>query len=366
MPKLVHTYKIPVMPPPKVDLETKPIMRALSDASRALGELKGNAKTIPNQVILIDTLILQEARASSQIENIVTTQDEMYQAGVAPPSNLPPAVKEVMGYKEALYLGWQQMQDNKGILSNNMLIAMFRCLLERSEGFRQTPGTHLKNETTGKVVYVPPQDKNEIVRLMRELEAFINDDSQSDLDPLIKMALIHHQFESIHPFPDGNGRVGRMLNVLYMTRCGLLDAPILYMSRSIFRNRPEYYRLLKAVSDDWAWEAWVLYMLGIIADSARRTSELISAMAECMTTSKQRMREEMPRLYSQDLLNNIFRHPYTKIEFVQRELKVSRPTASRVLKELADIKLVSEHKHGRNNYYINDPLVDLLAQFAGD
>ena len=214
---LKPTYIIPPLPP-AVDLETVPVLKALAAANRALAELKGRAATIPNQGILIDTLALQEAKASSEIENIVTTQDELFQADLFPEGPQSPAAKEVALYRDALRLGYAHQQQTGGLIRNGTLIDMFRLLKRRDDGFRATPGTALKNESNGEIVFVPPQDAQEILAHMSALERFVNDDSVSDLDPLIKMALIHHQFESIHPFPDGNGRIGRILNVLYLTR----------------------------------------------------------------------------------------------------------------------------------------------------
>jgi Fic family protein len=356
---LKPTYTVPTLPPP-VDLETVKVLKALNLASRALADLKGQARTIPNQGILIDTLALQEAKASSEVENIVTTQDELFQADLFPDDPQSPAAKEVARYRDALRLGLSRLLETDGLIPNSTLIDMFRLLKDRDDGFRVTPGTALKNERNGDIVFVPPQDANEIVTLMTALERFVNDDAMSDLDPLIKMALIHHQFESIHPFPDGNGRIGRILNVLYLTRTGLLDIPILYLSRHITRNKGDYYRLLQAVRDDGAWEEWVIFMLEGVAETAKTTLRLVSGIGELMQEAKHRMREELPKLYSQELLNNLFRHPYTRIEYVQGDLKITRQTAARYLDSLAEQGFVDKHRAGKNNYFINTRLVRLL------
>jgi Fic family protein len=198
---------------------------------------------------------------------------------------------------------------------------------------------------------------------MSALEIFINaDDSEMELDPLTRMAIVHHQFESIHPFPDGNGRIGRIINVLYLTRYGLLDIPILYLSRYITRNKAEYYRLLQHVRENGEWEAWLLYMLKGIEETAIETLRLVEGIRMLMADAKRRLRDEHPKIYSQDLLNNLFRHPYTRIEFVQEELGVSRPTATKYLDELAANDLLFKHRSGRNNYYINKPLVALFVE----
>ena len=356
--------------PPPVNLETAPLLKALAAAGRTLAELKGRATAIPNQGILIETLALQEALASSEIENIVTTQDELFQADRLPEGPFSAATKEVSLYRDALELGYRRMRGSGGNITNNALSEMFRLLKgRRNGGFRVTPGTALKNEHTGETVYVPPQDANEIIALMTALERFINDDAVCDLDPLIKMALIHHQFESIHPFPDGNGRIGRILNVLYLTRVGLLETPILYLSRYITQNKGEYYRLLQAVrgADDEAaaWRDWTLYMLSAVADTAATTLTLVSGIATQMADMKRRLRARLPRLYSQDLLNNLFRHPYTRVEYVANELSVSRPTATKYLDTLAEQGFAQKRQAGRNNYYINTDLARLFAEVSG-
>jgi len=361
---LQPNYIIPDLPPPNV-IETISILKALARAHRYLAELKGSASAIPNQGILIDTLSLQEAKASSEIENIVTTQDELFQLNAFPENPSSPAAKEVARYRDALRHGFTEQRRLDGLLTNNMLIAMFQILKRTEGGFRETPGTALKHESTGELVYIPPQDANAIRAHMSTLERFINtDDSESDLDPLIRMAIIHHQFESIHPFPDGNGRIGRIINVLYLTRCRLLDIPILYLSRYITQNKAEYYRLLQEVRETGEWEAWVLYILRGVEETAIETLRLVEGIRKLMADTKHRMRDTHAKIYSQDLLNNLFRHPYTRIEFVQNELGVSRPTATKYLDDLADGGLLFKHRSGRNNYYINKPLVELFIEDA--
>jgi len=359
---LQPTYQIPVLPPQGV-IETPQVLKALTRAHRYLAELKGRAATIPNQGILIDTLSLQEAKASSEIENIVTTQDELFQLSALPEFPGSPAAKEVARYRDALRHGFSEQVRLDGLLTNNMIIDMFRILKRTNGGFRNIPGTALKNEATGEHVYIPPQDGRDITAHMAALEQFINADATTvELDPLICMAIIHHQFESIHPFPDGNGRIGRIINVLYLTHCGLLDIPILYLSRFITRHKGEYYRLLQSVRDTGEWEPWLLYILRGVEETAINALQLVNEIRTMMANAKQAMRSKHPKIYSQDLLNNLFRHPYTRIEFVQSELNVSRPTATKYLDELTDGGLLSKHKSGRNSYYINQPLVALFAE----
>ena len=363
---LQPNYLIPELPPAGVDFQTPDLLRALVAAHRHLAELKGCAASIPNQAILINTLALQEAKASSEVESYVTTQDELFQADLHIAEWISPSAKEVSRYREALMHGYERMRQQQGILGNATLISMFQLLKNSHEAFRTSGGTVLKNERTGATVFVPPQDGGSVLAHMQALERFINDDARCDLDPIVKMALIHHQFESIHPFSDGNGRIGRILCVLYLVQSGLLDSPVLYLSRYVNRNTGDYYRLLQAVRDSApnteAWQAWVKFMLQGVAETAQRAVRLVSEMRHLMGETKRRMRSELPKLYSQDLMNNLFRHPYTRIEFVQRDLSITRQTAARYLRQLTDAGLVQEHSQGKHLYFINAPLVDLLSQ----
>jgi Fic family protein len=364
---LKPSYRIPSLPlPPEV--ESARVLRALARAHRHLAELKGRASSIPNPGILIDTLFLQEAKASSEIENIVTTHDELFQIALFPESPASPAAKEVARYRDALHLGYERVREQDGLITNNSIIAMFRVLKRSDAGFRNTPGTALKNETSGKLVYIPPQDGQVIQELMGKLETYINSDEICPLDPLVKMAIIHHQFESIHPFPDGNGRIGRIINVLYLTRQQLLDIPILYLSRYITSTKGEYYRLLQVVRETGDWEEWLLYMLDAVADTAIETLSLVEGIRMLMADYKSKLRTEHPKIYSQDLLNTLFRFPYTRIELVQRELGKTRQTASKYLEELCASEILSKHRFGKSNYYINDRLTALFLDkpSAGD
>lgn len=355
---LKQTYTIPQLPP-EFDFDTLRILKALNKATRSLAEVKGRAPVIPNQGILIDTLSLQEAKDSSEIENIVTTNDELFKASFARDSSISGPSKEVAVYQSALHLGYTRLCETE-LLTNRTLIEMFRLLKNRDDGFRKLPGTGLQNNQ-GQIVYVPPQDAQVIEEQMRLLEAYIN--AESDIDPLIRMAIIHHQFESIHPFPDGNGRIGRILNVLYLTKENLLGIPILYMSRGINNSKADYYRLLQDVRDTGAWENWIVYILDIVTEASLITLELIEGIRAQMAHFKQVVRTEHPKIYSQDLINNLFRHPYTRIEFVMRELSVSRPTATNYLDKLSANENLGLEKiaEGRNNYYVNMDLVALLS-----
>jgi Fic family protein len=326
------------------------ILKRLASSSRALAELKGIAASIPNQGILINTLGLQEAKDSSEIENIVTTHDELFKDDVLPEAFANPAAKEVLRYRQALRVGFERVRDS-GLLTANHIIEIQGELERNNAGFRKLPGTALK-DGGGQTVYTPPQDPAEIIELMRGLERFINTPELFSADPLIKMALIHHQFESIHPFYDGNGRTGRIVNVLYLVKEGLLDIPVLYLSSHIVRTKADYYRLLQTVREQDRWEEWVLYMLEAVEVTAGQTIATIHAIKAALFDYKHRIRSGF-KFYSQDLINNLFTHPYTKIEFVQRDLGVSRVTATKYLEALAEGGFVRKHKIGRGNYYIN-------------
>ncbi|MCL4283227.1 MAG: Fic family protein [Flavobacteriales bacterium] len=357
---MAATSYTPASLPPSGEVETIAVLRRLAEAHRYLAELKGVAATIPNEQILVDTLSLQEAKDSSAIENIITTDDEVYRSDYLAKTFATPGAKEVHRYAHALKLGFDEVRQSGGI-GLNTILRVQAALEANSAGLRKLPGTVLKNDRTGTVVYTPPQDHTVIVALMNNLVTFLNSDGLMEADPLIKMAIAHHQFESIHPFYDGNGRTGRILNILYLVRCGLLDLPILYMSRYIIRHKAEYYRLLQAVRDDGNWEPWLLYMLEAIARTAQQTVALVKDIRSLMQRYKQRIRTEQPRLYSQELLNNLFRHPYTKIDFMMRDMQVTRLTATRYLNILVDMKLLGKVKVGRTNFYLNQPLFELLG-----
>jgi len=341
--------------------DTPAILKKLAASSRALAELKGIAASIPNQGILINTLVLQEAKDSSEIENIVTTHDELFKDDVLPEAFANPAAKEVLRYRQALRLGFEQVRAT-GLITSSHLIGIQAELERNNAGFRKLPGTALK-DGRGETVYTPPQSHDEIVALMTDLERFINEPERFAADPLIKMALIHHQFESIHPFYDGNGRTGRILNVLYLVKEGLLEVPVLYLSSHIVRTKADYYRLLQTVREDDTWEDWVLYLLDAVEQTARQTIVTIHAIKAALFDYKHRIRAGY-KFYSQDLINNLFTHPYTKIDFVQRDLKVSRLTATKYLDALADGGFVQKVKVGRSNYYINLALDRILRGAA--
>jgi Fic family protein len=339
--------------------ETPSILKKVALASRKLAELKGVANSIPNQDILINTLGMQEAKDSSAIENIVTTHDELFKDDAFPQLTMNLAAKEVLRYRQALRIRFERVKERQLLTTND--ICDIQSELEcSSAGFRKLPGTSLKN-STGDIIYTPPQHPETLVMLMSDLEKFMNDDEVFMADPLIKMALIHHQFESIHSFYDGNGRTGRIINVLYLVKENLLDSPLLYLSRYIVENKADYYRLLQAVRDSHAWEEWVLYMLTAIEQTATETITTINAIHKAFLEMKHKIRASY-KFYSQDLINNLFMHPYTKIEFIEKDLGISRLTATKYLDELTESGFLQKQKVGRANYYINVTLNQILTQ----
>jgi Fic family protein len=304
---------------------------------------------------------MQEAKDSSAIENIITTHDELFRIDIIKGEIINQSTKEVENYRAALQESYQQTKSS-GLIRVNDILRIQEVIEPKKSGIRKIPGTVTGNATTKEVIYTPPQHPDEINELLTNLVKYINDDQLSEIDPLIKMAIIHHQFESIHPFYDGNGRAGRIINILYLVKNGLLDLPILYLSRYIVRTKSEYYRLLQIVRDENDWESWILYIIKGIEETAKETIEFINQTNILVLKTKQRMRTELPKIYSQELLNNLFFHPYTKVQFVVDQVGVSRLTATKYLNQLAEQGFVNKHKMGRTNYYVNEPLVRLIIQ----
>lgn len=350
-----ENFTLPQLPPQK-GIETIAILKQLSQSHRYLAELKGTSKTIPNESILINTLTLQEAKDSSEIENIVTTHDDLYKENILIHTN--PASKEVYNYAQGLKLGFEIVRKEK-LLTNKHILTIQKELLENNAGFRTQGGTKLIN-SQGQTVYTPPQTKETVLELMANLEKFINDANFSDLDPLVKMAIIHYQFESIHPFYDGNGRTGRIINILYLVLQDLLDLPILYLSRYITQNKAEYYQVLQGVRNNNDWEAMILYFLKSVEVTAKQTIDLITNIKKVMQNYKNRLRLELPKIYSQDLLNVLFENPYTKIEFLEKELRINKRTAQNHLDKIAELGFLEKTKVGKSNYYINNQLIEVL------
>lgn len=342
------------------NIETKQVLKKVISANIALAELKGAARAIPNQAILINALSLQEAKDSSEIENIITTHDELYRASVSS-TNITNQAKEVQRYKEALYTGFELIKQN-GLLLKKHIVQIQKVLEDNDAGIRVQSGTKLKNSVTGEVIYTPPQNSEEIHTLMDNLEEYINNDDLEDYDPLTKMAILHYQFESIHPFYDGNGRTGRIINILYLVLKGLLDLPILYLSSYIIKEKADYYQLLNQVRTEKNWEEWILYILEGIEATSKNSVILIEDIQNLMQKTKDQIKTELPKIYSKDLLELLFVHPYTKINFLVDELHVTRKTASNHLKQLEDIGVVKSIKMGRDVYFVNVELFNLLQK----
>lgn len=360
-------YNIPTLPLAH-DVESIAILKQLALTHRRLAELKGIAHTIPNEGILISTLTLQEAKDSSAIENIITTHDDLYRSELLLPNTaFHPAAKEVQVYREAIVAGFRWVRE-KGGLTNNVIKQIQAILMHSESGFRALPGTHLK-DAEGRIVYTPPQDGQTVKKHMENLESFINDSDLSALDPLIKLAIIHHQFESIHPFYDGNGRTGRIINVLYLVQTGLLDLPILYLSRYITHNKRQYYTLLQAVRNKQGdnrqeWENWILFMLRAIESTARETLLLVQKISALMAKYKERLRPLFGKQYKHELLNNLFFHPYTRVDFIAKEMQVHRLTATKYLDKMVEEGILEKHRLGRSNYYINTELFELFLSVS--
>lgn len=341
-------------------LETRKILKLLPKVHAALAELKGAAATIPNQSILINTLALQEARDSSAIENIITTQDALFKAELDLESFDDLAAKEVQNYQRALQKGFNLVKIN-GLLTNSTILQIQEEVERNKAGFRKVPGTALKNARTGQTIYTPPQDYDAIIRLMGDLQNYINDDEVNDYDPLVKMAVIHYQFESIHPFYDGNGRTGRIINMLYLIQRGLLNLPILYHSSYIMANKGTYYRLFREVRNSNEWENWLLFMVTGIYETATNTVAKVNRIKVEMQRTKLEVRSKH-KFYSQDLINTLFQHPYTKIEFLMRDLNIARSTAMNYLNKLAAEGTLRKERLGKYNYYVNERLMDILNE----
>lgn len=352
----MNTYKIQKLPL-KQDVETTPVLLALNKASRALAELKGEAKTIPNENILINTLALQEAKDSSAIENIVTTKDELFLSNISIEVNNT-AAKEVQNYSKALKRGFELVKKHQ-LLTSNHIIEIQAELEPNKTGIRKISGTALKN-SLGETIYTPPQDYDTIIELMSNLEKYINDNALHNIDPLLKMPIIHYQFESIHPFYDGNGRTGRIMNILYLVQQELLDIPVLYLSNYIINNKSEYYNLLQKVRTSDNYEDWLIWILNGVTITSKSSIKLIQQIKNLIDEYIEVIKDAYPKIYSKDLVENLFKHPYTKIEFVMDDLKISKPTATQYLDKLIKLGLIKKEKHWKTNYYINVKLYNLF------
>jgi len=345
--------------PPKTDIETKTILKKAITAGRALAELKGLGDTIPNQSILVNSLILQEAKASSEIENIITTNDALFRAFSAQTSQIDPATKEVLRYRQALWEGFHTL-NQRPVLTTNLFIKVVQTIKENKAGIRKVPGTTVSNAATGEVIFTPPEGENVIRDKLKNIETYIH--KKDTVDPLIKLAIIHYQFESIHPFLDGNGRTGRILNILFLVFKGLLDMPVLYLSKYIIENKNDYYQLLRKVTRHAEWEHWILYMLEAIEQTALYTRDRVIQIRDLMAETAEFAKESLPeRVYSKELLELLFNQPYTKGQFLVDAGIAKRKTAAEYLKELEKTGVLKQYKIGKENLYLNVGLYDLLS-----
>jgi Fic family protein len=346
--------------PPKLDLETKRIMRKLTRSRAALAEMKGMGAIIPNPAMLINTLTMREAKDSSEIENIVTTQDQLYIAFATQRKNVNSQIKGVLNYREALWFGYNLI-NKREILTTNDITRIQQIIIENNAGIRTQPGTQLKNAATGEVMYTPPEGEDVIRELLKNLENYINLDD-NELDPLIKMSVIHYQFESIHPFYDGNGRTGRIINILYLVMKGLLDLPILYLSSYIIKEKKEYYRLLKEIRDNDNWEDWIYYILNGIEETADQTRILITKIKELFESTIEKIKTELPSIYSKDLVETIFEQPYCRVSSLVDKGLFERRTAMKYLREFERIGVLKAVPKGNQILFLNKRLYDLLRQ----
>jgi Fic family protein len=359
--KIIYNQSIPYnnlpLLPPQKEIENTIILKKTIAASRALSELKGAITNLPNPTLFIDTINLQEAQASSAIENIITTQDELFSASIAEKKNENPATKEVLHYKNALWYGVAQIE-KRPILSTNLFISIVQIIKENQAGIRNAPGTQLKNPISDKVVYTPPEGEEIIREKLKNLEDFIH--AKDTIDPLVKMAIIHYQFEAIHPFFDGNGRTGRIILLLYLKMTGLLELPALYLSNYIIEHKDKYYTNLRRVTEQGNWEDWILYMLDMIEQTALNGRNQITEIEKLMTDMGKEIQLQLPKIYSKDLMEILFRLPYTKRNHLEKSGLGNLKTVGNYLKELENHGFLKTKQVGKEKLYLNFRLLEIL------
>jgi len=342
--------------PPKADIETKDILRKTISAGRALAQLNGTLLNLPNPTLFLDTIYLQEAKASSEVENIITTNDELYKSLVADRKVENSATKEVLSYKEALWSGLEQLK-TKPFITTNLCIRIVQCIKQNNASIRVTPGTTLSN-TQGEVIYTPPSGETVIREKLANLEKFINEDES--IDPLIKMALMHYQLEANHPFADGNGRTGRILLLLYLKLSGLLDSPAIYLSEYIIKNKTEYYQRLRGVTEKNEWEEYILFMLDMIEQTSARGLERLNKITESIDKTAEEIKTKLPKIYSKDLVEVLFRLPYTKRQHLIDENIGNAKTVGNYLITLEENGFLKSVKVGKEKLYLNERLLKIL------
>lgn len=343
--------------PPMAEIENVEVLKKTIKANRALAKLVGSSKQLPNQSMLINSIVLQEAKLSSEIENIVTTNDELYKAFSADGNSVEPDTKEVLHYQEALWYGYNFVKE-KGFLSTNLFVKLYNIVKETDAGVRNTTGTKITSHKTKEIIYTPPEGEDVIRQKLKNLEDFINTDDE--LDPLIKMAIMHYQFEAIHPFADGNGRTGRILNILYLVNQQYLELPIIYLSKFIIENKGDYYNGLRQITEGQKWHTWIIYMLDAVEQTAMYTQSKIDSIVNLMKETGDRMHKVLPDFYSKDLLETIFQQPYCKRKFLENAGIVKVKTAGTYLSKLEEAGFLYGRKIGKEKLYINKPLFDIL------
>ncbi|HSZ35111.1 MAG TPA: Fic family protein [Puia sp.] len=352
---------LPSLPPEGIDLETPTVLKKLAVAARNLGELNGLCETLPDPRLFTNTIVLQESKNSSAIENIVTTQDELYKATLEEVMEQNHAAKEVLGYRDALYIGLERMKARGGLILTNTMVEIVQTIKQNQAGIRTTPGTALKNAINGEVVYTPPTGEEILLEKLAALEHFINDGHLSSVDPLIKLALIHYQFEAIHPFADGNGRTGRIINTLYLVQQDLLTQPVLYLSSYIIQYKTEYYQLLRGITETGNWHDWITYILTAIAETSKVTTIKIRRILALKEELGDAIKGVLGASYNYELLQEMFALPYLKIDTLEKKKIAHRQTASSWLNKLSSAEILRPQKIGRSTYFINHRLMEILA-----
>ena len=354
---IVPYNDLPELPPPLEQIETREILKKCIDARVALAELKQAAELIPNAAVLVNALPLLEARASSEIENIVTTTDKLFEFADIAEERADAATKEALRYRTALFEGSKMVR--RGMLTTDQAIQICSTIKDMELDLRAGSGTNLSNRRTGELIYTPPVGQKLLQQKLDNWHAFMHD--ETDIDPLIRMAIQHYQFEAIHPFADGNGRTGRILNILFLVEQGLLDTPILYLSRYVIHNKSDYYRLLLEVTRDQAWEPWILFMLDCVRETCSWTTEKIKAIRDLMQHTSLYIQQELPKIYSWELAAALFKQPYCRIGNLVSTNIAKRQTASVYLKQLCEIGVLQEYKSGRETLFVHPKYIELLS-----
>jgi Fic family protein len=349
--------ELPELPPAAAMIESTEILKKCIKARVALAELKQAAELIPNAAVLVNALPLLEAQASSEIENIVTTTDKLFEFVEMAEDKADAATKEALRYRTALFEGTKMVQ--RGMLTIDMAIHICSTIKDLELDIREDSGTKLSNRKTGEVIYTPPVGQKLLQQKLENWADFMH--KNDDIDPLVRMAVQHYQFEAIHPFTDGNGRTGRILNILFLVEQGLLNSPILYLSRHIIQNKSDYYRLLLSVTHNQAWSDWIMFMLNGVEETCIWTTDKIKAIRELMRHTSQYVQEQIPKIYSWELVEALFKQPYCRINNLVSTGVAKRQTASVYLKQLCDIGVLKEYKSGRETLFVHPKYIELLT-----